>query len=111
MAEAIRDQNHVTAALFESSTTPGLTINGQIIVSTGRIKVDNAGSSSTSLPPPLVATGTVDGSNTSFTFLEKPTYIVSDGAWYRENVGWSWNAGTLTATMFIAPNNDIWGFK
>lgn len=107
MAEASRDQNHVTTALFESSTTPGLTLSGQIIELTGRVKVDNAGGSGgfTLLP----ATGTINGSNTTFTFTEKPTYIVSDGAWYRENVGWSWSG--LTATMFVAPNDDIWGFK
>lgn len=38
-----RDQNHVTAAGFESSTTVGDVRPGQIIVATGRIKVDLAG--------------------------------------------------------------------
>lgn len=90
---------------------PGVTLNGQIILATGRIKVDASGSSPTSLPPALAATGLVNSSNTAFTFTEKPTYIVSDGAWYRENIGWTWNSGTLTATMFLAPNDDIWGFK
>lgn len=56
----------------------------------------------------LPATGTINGSNTTFTFTQQPTYIVSDGAWYRVNVGWTF-AG-LTATMIIPPNDDIWGF-
>lgn len=43
MAEAPRDQNHVTSSLFESSTQPGVTIPGQIIEATGRIKVDGSG--------------------------------------------------------------------
>ncbi len=56
----------------------------------------------------LTATGTVDGSNTTFTFTQKPTYIVSDGAWYVEGSGWSWSG--LTATMSVPPQTGIWGF-
>lgn len=58
----------------------------------------------------LTATGTVDGSNTAFTFTQKPTYIVSDGTWYIENAGWTWNASTLTATMSVAPQTGIFAF-
>jgi hypothetical protein len=58
----------------------------------------------------LTATGTVNGVNTQFTFTEEPTYIVSDGLWYKENAGWTWSAGTLTATMSIPPSFSIWGF-
>lgn len=57
----------------------------------------------------LTATGTVNGSNITFTFTQKPAYIVSDGASYRENIGWTWSG--LTATMIIPPNDDIFGFK
>ncbi len=46
MAEAKRDQNHVTTALFESSTTPGLTLNGKIDEITGRILVTSGGGGS-----------------------------------------------------------------
>lgn len=56
----------------------------------------------------LSATGSVNSVNANFTFTEKPDYIVSDGVWYRENVGWTWSG--LTATMVIPPNDDIWGF-
>lgn len=55
----------------------------------------------------LPATGVVNGVNTTFTFTQQPTYIVSDGAWYRVNNGWTWSV--LTATMSIPPNNDIYG--
>lgn len=41
-----RDQNHVTAAGFENSLAAGDVRPGQIIVATGRIKVDNAGGGS-----------------------------------------------------------------
>jgi len=56
----------------------------------------------------LDATGTVDGTNANFTFTEKPTYIVSDGAWYTENSGWTWSG--LTATLSVPPQTGIWGF-
>jgi len=59
----------------------------------------------------LPATGNVNSVNADFTFTEKPTYIIMDGAWYRENKGWTWAAGTLTATMTIPPNDDVYGFK
>lgn len=57
----------------------------------------------------LTATGTVNGSNTAFTFTTKPTYIVSDGAWYTENNGWTWSGST--ATMSVPPQSVIWGFS
>jgi hypothetical protein len=56
----------------------------------------------------LPATGAVDGSNTTFTFTEQPTYIISDGAWYRVNKGFTFSV--LTATMSVPPSTDIWGF-
>lgn len=58
----------------------------------------------------LEATGSVDSVNTMFVFVSKPKYIVSDGAWYKENIGWTWDESSLTATMEIAPNDAIWGF-
>lgn len=58
----------------------------------------------------LPAIGAVNGVNTQFVFTQKPTYIVSDGAWYVENTGWTWNSGTYTATMTIPPNDIIFGF-
>lgn len=56
----------------------------------------------------LNATGTINGSNTAFTFTSKPTYIISDGAWYEENAGWTWSGST--ATMSVPPQTSIWGF-
>lgn len=59
----------------------------------------------------LVASGTIlpDGSQKVFSFTEKPVYIISDGAWYHENKGWTWNAGLLQATMTIGPTYQIYG--
>lgn len=66
MAEAPRDQNHVPTALFESSSTPGLTLSGKINQSTGRILVDSAGGSTGTVTAIIIATanglaGTSDG--------------------------------------------------
>lgn len=58
----------------------------------------------------LTATGTIDGNNKAFTFTQKPTYIIMDGAWMQQNKGWTWSAGPLTATMDVPPQNDIYGF-
>lgn len=66
-----RDQNHITAAGFENSLVAGDVRPGQIIVATGRVKVDSAGggsgtvtsiSSGTGIkltPDPITTTGTV----------------------------------------------------
>lgn len=57
----------------------------------------------------LAATGTINSSNTTFTFTSKPTYIFIDGVKYRENEGWTWSV--LTATVTKAPDYSIWGEK
>lgn len=51
----------------------------------------------------LTATGTIDDTNLDFTFISKPAIIVVNGASYIENVGWTWNSGTLTATLLTPP--------
>lgn len=59
----------------------------------------------------LTATGTVDNSNKAFTFLSKPNVVIVNGASYQENNGWSWNSGSLTATLDYAPGTggNIYG--
>lgn len=64
----------------------------------------------------LLAGGNVDGTNASFTFSQLPSYIVSDHAWYAQTnsngtANWTWNAGSLTATMTIPPTEDIFGIS
>lgn len=55
----------------------------------------------------LVATGTINGINTAFTFIQQPTYIVMDGGWYKVNGGWTWS--NPTATLSIPPQFSIYG--
>lgn len=45
MSEAPRDQNHVPSTLFESSTSPGTVMPGQIDTNTGRILVESSSGS------------------------------------------------------------------
>jgi len=105
MGEAKRDGNSITT-LIAVSNADGITpvtlyadpVTHRLLVSAG------SGGGFTLLP----ATGSVNGSNVTFTFTEQPDYIISDGAWYRINKGWTWSV--LTATMTIPPNDDIYGF-
>lgn len=104
---APRDNNDVPALLGTSSTT-GETVTIYADPTTHRLLVDAGGLNI------LTATGTVNGVNTQFTFVSLPTVIVSDGAMYQQTdnnsvVQWSWNAGTLTATMTIPPTSAIFG--
>jgi len=61
----------------------------------------------------LTATGTVDDSNTAFTFASKPSIVVVNGASYRENKGWTWAALTLTVTLDspVGDGGDIYGIS
>jgi hypothetical protein len=66
----------------------------------------------------LTATGTRDGGNTVFTFstATQPSFIVSDGAWYPptdDNGGtiWTWDSGSMEATMVIPPNTFLFGIQ
>ena len=44
-------------------------------------------------------TGTVNDTNVDFVFTEQPLLVCVNGACYRVNNGWTWAAGTLTATL------------
>ena len=117
MANAKHDQNRIPTLIGVSSTDGVSPTLVYVDPTTHRLYVDLAGGGGGFTL--LTATGNIDGSNTAFTFAQLPTYIISDHAWYTAtNVGptgsptinWSWNAGTLTATMQVAPTEDIFGF-
>lgn len=110
MANAYRDSNNVPTLLAVSNVDGQTPVRLWADPVTHRLLVDSSGSSITE----LTATGTVNGVNTAFTFAQLPTYIVSDHAWYKQTnksgtTNWTWNAGTLTATLTIAPTEDIFG--
>lgn len=94
--------SQLTDAVITSPT------NGQYLVYDSTLAKWKNGAGSGGGLTELTATGTVDGANTAFTFVSEPTYIVSDGVWYKKNKGWTWSVST--ATMTIPPNDAIWGF-
>jgi len=65
----------------------------------------------------LTATGTIDDTNTAFSFASKPSIIVMNGISYRDGdtiggvTAWTWDVPTLTATMFspAGTGNSIYG--
>lgn len=77
MADAPRDQNHIPTALFESSSTPGLTLPGQIDEITGRVLTDNAGSSGTVTTVSVVTANGVSGSVATATTTPAITLNIS----------------------------------
>jgi len=109
---AQRDENSVPSLLAVSSADGETPVVVWADPVTHRLLIQLVGTAGLT---PLTFTGAVNGSNISFTTSEKPTYVVSDGAWYQatDNNGvtqWTWN-GVDTVTMVIPPQSAIWGFK
>jgi DNA-binding beta-propeller fold protein YncE len=109
---AKRDGNFVPTLIGVSSsdgTSPTLVYVDPV---THRLYVDLAGGGGGLTV--ITFTGAVNGSNLSFTTTSQPTYVVSDGIWYRatdanSNVQWSYSGGTVTLSI-APPNTDIYGF-
>lgn len=62
----------------------------------------------------LAATGTINDSNAAFVFPSLPKLVVVNGTAYEQTGGaitWTWNAGTLTATLSspVGVNGSIFG--
>lgn len=82
--------------------------NGQVLVynsTTGRWENSStSGSYST-----LTATGTIDDSNTTFTFVSEPKEIVINGLSYIKNSGWAWSTPTATLDFPVGSGGKIYG--
>jgi hypothetical protein len=109
MSNAYRDENDVPTLIAVSSLDGRTPVRLWADPVTHRLLVDVVNGL-----VELTATGVVNGINRQFTFTTEPTYIVSDGVWYKPldnngNTQWSWSAGTLTATMTIPPTSAIFG--
>lgn len=95
MAQAPRDQNYIPTVLFESSSTPGLTLSGKIDQITGRILVDNSGGGSGT-----VTSIDVSGGTTGLTFSGGP--VTTSGTITMAGTLGVANGGTGTTTAFTA---------
>ena len=102
---AIKDEGITLVPSVASIDFTGNGVTGSAIGSDVSEAIPGGGAGLTKL---TTTGGTVDGSNTAFTFASKPTYIVSDGAWLLENAGWTYSGST--ATMTTPPQFSIWGF-
>lgn len=59
----------------------------------------------------LTAGGTIDNSNTTFSFASKPTVVIVNGATYRENKGWSWLSPNITLDNPVGTGGDIYAMS
>lgn len=105
MADAKRDQNYVPSALGVSSVDGVTTLPFQIDPITGRLLTDSSGGGGGSTLTIATPTGTINGSNVTFTVVAVPLYIVADNQTYFEGFGYT-RSGT-TITMDAAPWNFI----
>lgn len=106
MANASRDENSVPSLLAVSSTDGVTPIAVYADPTTHRLLVT---SGSGGFVQVQAATGTVDGSNTTFTFTTEPNIIVVDNRTLRKTSSdgtENWT-GTTTVVLAIAPNYDI----
>ena len=105
---AYRDQNFVPTLIGVSSDDGVTPTRIAVDPTTGRVLVDlpSAGLAF------LAATGAVNGSNTSFTFVSAPTVIVVDQGRTMQKTssdgGVNWT-GTTSVTLSVAPTFDIFG--
>lgn len=120
-----RDQNFITAAGFESSTTAGLVISGKIDEITGRILVDNAASgtvtsvsvvtangvsgsvaTATTTPAITLALGALTGvTSLNGLVVTANTGVITTGTWNGTPIGIAY--GGTNATSFTAPSGTI----
>lgn len=105
--DAIRDQNRVTVALGQDNSNASVTLPFLIDHVTGRVLVDASGGTGQVLTP----TGTVNGSNATFTVPANTviTSIVVDGLERYAGFGYTYisASGTITVDPLAPPTEYI----
>jgi len=86
-------------ALTTSGTSGPATLRNGIL----NIPQYSGGSSGTSISIADKTSGAINDSNLIFGFASKPLLIIVNNRTYRENGGWTWNAGTSEATLAADP--------
>lgn len=107
MADAERDNNGIPTLIAVSSSDGVTPVKLYADPTTHRLLVDLPATGVTI----LAATGTVDDSNTDFTFASEPTVIVVNGLIYRKDAGWSWSDPTATLASPVGTGGDIYGLN
>ncbi len=106
MAEAKRDANYITTLLAVSNVdgiTPVVLWADPV---THRLLVSSSGGGGSGVNVE-VPTGTVDGSNTTFTVINTPKFVVIDGMTRRATKGYTYSVGTITVDPLTPPFYDI----
>lgn len=60
----------------------------------------------------VTITGTINDSNVTFTSATEPTYLVMNGAWYKQTGGaitWTYSGGTITLSSPVGTGGSIFG--
>lgn len=102
---AIYDEGVLLVEDVDSIDFAGADVSGSAIGAAVTETFTPAGASGYTKETP---TGTVDGSNTSFTVTVAPVYVVADGTTYFEGAGYS--LAGLTITMDNPPSQYIRSF-
>ena len=109
MSEAKRDENRISTILGVSNVDAVTPVTVYADPITHRLLVDSTDSSSGVTV--LIATGTVDDANTTFTFASEPTVVVVNGATYRTGKGCTITGTTVTIGYPVGTGGDIFGLK
>ena len=96
MTDSKRDANYITTLLAVSNADGTTPVTLYADPTTHRLLVSTAGVNVTT------PTGTVNGSNITFTVTAEPLWVVADGATYFAGVGYTYSS--LTVTMDLAPS-------
>lgn len=103
--------NDTTADYLFNKLVAGSNITLTILNPGGNEEIEIASSVGGAIQTP---TGTVNGTNTIFTFTRVPTVIFVDGGRGMKATSSdgtvNWTVVGLVVTLVVAPNFDIWGF-
>ena len=106
--QALRDQNRVPVAIGQSNTDSTQALPFLCDSTSGRVLVDATGGGGGGVSI-LAATGTVDNSNTVFTFTSAPTIVVVNGTAYRNGYGVTISGTTATLDNPAGTGGDVYG--
>lgn len=88
-------------------TALGTSAPGEFLRKTGATTFENATPAGGSGVTVATPTGTVDGSNTSFTVASQPKWVIVDGMTYFETLHYTYSTGTITMNELLAPTQFI----
>lgn len=98
---AIKDEGATLVEDVDSIDFAGAGVSGSAV---GADVTENIAGGATNIEIP---SGTVDGSNVTFTVSNTPKYIVVDGIARRSTKGYTYSAGTITVDSLTPPQFDI----